>query len=229
MSPVLRPFRARLLCEVLGTALLVGVGTGAMVLDASGALPLGGAGISVAFALVVVAAILLFGPISGAHINPAVTLGFAVAGRFPRHEISGYLAAQCVGAVLGSVVVALFLPEHPDLGSTLPAAGTWASLGIEVLATLGLVFVVLRITSLPLPLPAVALVIGATVGALAWTAGPFTGASMNPARSLGPALVSGQLGPLWIYFVAPTLGGLAAVPLCRALSPSHCCSGACTP
>jgi aquaporin Z len=229
MSPVLRPFRLRLLCEVLGTALLVGVGTGAVVLDAQGTVGLGGVGIALSFALVVVAAILLFGPISGAHINPAVTLGFAAAGRFPRHEIGGYVTAQCVGALLASAAVALLLPEHPDLGSTLPNAGTWVTLGIEVLLTLSLVFVVLRITSLPLSLLVVALVIGATVGVIAWIGGPLTGASMNPARSLGPAVVSGQLSPLWIYLLGPSLGGLVAVPLCRALSPAHCCPGACPP
>lgn len=216
----------RLVAEALGTFGLVGVGTAAIVLEGGRSGWLGSVGIAAAFGLVVVAMILLFGRASGAHINPAVTLAFVCSGRLTRGDALPYVAAQCVGALGASVLVAQWALPDSALGATLPSVTTATAFAVEVLITGALVYAILRIVSRPgAVLNGIAWSVGGTVALLAFLAGPATGASMNPARSLGPALVSGRLDGLWLYFVAPSLGAWLAVAFCKRTAVD-CCVGA---
>lgn len=214
----------KLLAEAAGTFALVFAGTGAVVVnDATGG-AVTHAGVSLAFGGIVAAMICFLGNVSGAHINPAVTLGFVASRRLPAREAGPYVAAQCAGAVAASFLLRLLAPAHPHLGATLPAGSLAASFALEVGLTLGLMFVILGVSTGPLLRTALA--VGAVVGLASLLAGPISGASMNPARSLGPALASGRLEPLWIYLTAPFAGALLAVPLCRATRGAGCCVAA---
>ncbi len=218
------------LAEAIGTFALVLAGTGAIVVnDASGG-ALGHAGVALTFGLVVMVMICALGDVSGAHLNPAVTLAFVVARRFPAARAPAYVAAQLAGAVAASGVLALLFPQHPTLGATLPAGPAWQSCVLEFLLSCLLMLVILRVSAGASEVGLLAgAAIGATVGMEALFAGPVSGASMNPARSLAPALVSGATRDLWVYLLAPALGACAAVPLCRTLSPRGCCDGSCAP
>ena len=210
--------------EFLGTYCMVVLGTGAATMDGIG-IPLGAAGVGLAFGLSVMSVILIFGKTSGAHINPAVSLAMVAAGKLPANRLAGYLIAQFSGAIVASVVIAFSFPEATSIGETLPGSpGLFGCLGLEVFLTMVLVAVILWIIEQPWargPIPA--LVIGATVGVEAWLAGPLCGASMNPARSLGPAIVSGNLDTLWIYIVGPVTGACCALLLFRLFRPGSCC------
>jgi MIP family channel proteins len=224
--------RRAYIAELLGTFGMVLLGTGAATLDGLGyphEYPLGAAGVGLVFGLAVMSMILIFGKASGAHINPAVSLAMVAAGKLPAKRLAGYLIAQCCGAIVASVVVSISFPEATSIGETLPGSpGLLGCLGLEVFLTMVLVGVILWIIEQPWargPIPA--LVIGATVGVEAWLAGPLCGASMNPARSLGPAIVSGNLQTLWIYIVGPVAGACCALLLFRWLRPvggarDHC-------
>jgi len=206
----------KLLSELLGTFTLVFVGTGAIVInDVSGGV-IGHAGIALTFGLVVMAMIYTFGEVSGAHLNPAVTLGFAVAGRFEWKNVSGYVLAQIIGAVAASGVLHWLFPAHEKLGATLPAGSAMQSVVLELILTAILMLVILRISTGAKEKGITAgIAIGGVIALEAMFAGPICGASMNPVRSLAPALVSGHLEHLWIYLAAPTLGALLAVPLAK--------------
>lgn len=192
------------LAEATGTFFLVLVGTGAVVANDLFHGALGTAGIALAFGLVVTAMVACFAKVSGAHINPAVTVAFACSGQFRWAEVPAYLFAQLLGALAASALIRTLVPQHELLGSTLPSGLPLASFGLEIVLTLLLMAVILLTTGKPVWWAAVA--IGGTVGLEALLAGPVTGASMNPARSIGPALVSGHLEHLWIYIAAPVIG-----------------------
>jgi aquaporin Z len=163
--------------------------------------------------------------VSGAHINPAVTLAFWLARRFPSAQVLPYMLSQASGAVLASLLVWALFGSHATLGATLPAGGVVQSFLLEIVLTLLLVFTVLSVaTGAREKGPTLGLAVGAVVGLEALFAGPISGASMNPARSLGPALVSGQLQQLWVYFAAPALGAGLAVVACRFSRGSACCA-----
>ncbi|MCC3158673.1 aquaporin [Hymenobacter sp. 15J16-1T3B] len=212
--------RAVLLAEFLATAFLLFLGTGAPVVDALSGGAIGHGGVAAAFGLVVTVLIYTFGDVSGAHMNPAVTLAFAAAGRFPWRRVPGYVLAQTLGALAGSGLLRLLFPTVRTLGPTLPAGPVGQSFGLEVILTLLLMLVVLRVSTGAKEKGLTAgLVVGGLVALEALVAGPICGASMNPARSLAPALVGGQLQHLWVYLLAPTLGALLAVPLARAVQP----------
>jgi aquaporin NIP len=214
----------RLLAEALGTFALVFAGTGAIVLDDVTRGAVTHVGVSLVFGLVVTAMIRAFGEVSGAHLNPAVTIGFVSAGRFPARSAPAYLVAQGLGAFAASALLRLLFPSHPTLGATLPAGAPWHSLVLEIAMTALLMLVILRVSSGAKERGrTAALAIGAVVGLEALLGGPISGASMNPARSLAPALVSGSLDSLWIYLVAPTVGALLAVPVCRLAPSPGCC------
>jgi aquaporin Z len=169
------------------------------------------------FGLVITVLVHAFGNISGAHFNPAMTLMLAVARRFPRREIAPYMAAQLLGATVGSLCVLGLFPGHATLGATLPSGGVWQSFFLECILTWILGMVVLNATAGSTEKCALApLTIGGAVGLGALIGGPISGASMNPARSFGPALASLQFEHLWLYFAAPVVGALLAVP-CTAL------------
>jgi aquaporin Z len=208
------------LAEFLGTFTLVFAGTGAIVVNQVQSGVVTHPGIAAVFGLVVMAMIYTLGDVSGAHLNPAVTLAFTAAGRFPGRQVPVYLGAQCLGAIAASALLAYLFPEAKTLGATLPAGSAVQSFTFEVILTLILMLVILQVSTGAREKGITAgLAIGATVGLEALFAGPICGASMNPARSLGPALVSGRLVEVWIYLIAPTLGALLAIPLHRILHP----------
>lgn len=208
------------LAEFLGTFSLVFAGTGAIVVNQVQSGVVTHPGIAAVFGLVVMAMIYTLGDVSGAHLNPAVTLAFTAAGRFPGRQVPVYLAAQFLGAIAASALLAYLFPTAKTLGATLPAGSAVQSFTFEVILTLILMLVILQVSTGAREKGITAgLAIGATVGLEALFAGPICGASMNPARSLGPALVSGRLTEVWIYLIAPTLGALLAIPLHRILHP----------
>jgi MIP family channel proteins len=170
------------------------------------------------------------GSVSGCHINPAVTIGFWAMGRFPGPWVLPYVAAQLVGALIGSGLVKLLASPGSLLGATLPAHGAMQALAIEIALTFWLMLVILRVTSGSKEQGILAgLAISATVWLEALVAGPLTGASMNPARSLGPALVSGHLADIWLYIVGPVAGVLLAVAVDRLLHSEPVAEGPATP
>jgi aquaporin Z len=203
--------RQCLLTEVLGTAGLLLFGTGAVIVDEQ-THALGHGGIAAAFGLVVFMLIQSLGSVSGAHVNPAVTIGFWAAGRFPGRRVLPYVLAQLVGGLLGSALVWLLATPGSTLGATLPAHSALQALGLETGLTFFLMLVILRVTAGSKEEGILAgLAISATVGLEALVAGPLCGASMNPARSLAPALVSGHVEAAWVYVVGPVAGVLLAV------------------
>jgi aquaporin NIP len=210
----------KLLSELLGTFTLVFAGTGAIVInDVSGGV-IGHAGIALTFGLVVMAMIYTFGEVSGAHLNPAVTLGFAVAGRFEWKNVPGYVLAQIIGAVAASGLLHWLFPAHEKLGVTLPAGSAMQSFVLELILTAILMLAILRISTGAKEKGITAgIAIGGIIALEAMFAGPICGASMNPARSLAPAIISGHLGHLWIYLTATVLGAFVAVPLAKMTKP----------
>ncbi|MDX2146502.1 MAG: aquaporin [Planctomycetota bacterium] len=200
-----------LLAEFFGTFCLVLAGTGAIIVnDTSGAVT--HVGIALVFGLVVMVMIDTIGPISGAHMNPAVSVGFALAGRFPWARVGPYAIAQCMGAFAASALWRWLSPEHPTLGATLPSGDEARSFVFEVVLTCILMVAVLSVSSGWREKGLTASVtIGGLIALEALFAGPISGASMNPARSLAPAVVSGRTESLWLYLAAPTLGAAAGV------------------
>ncbi len=209
----------RLLAEALGTFCLVFAGTGAIVIGSITGGAIGHGGVAAAFGLVVAVMIFGVGHLSGAHMNPAVTAGFAVGRHFPVAEVAPYWAAQLMGAILASLSLrALFGLSH-GLGVTQPAhVGALAALILESGLTAVLMVVVLAVTTDTRAAGSLAAVaIGGTIGLEALVLGPITGASMNPARSFAPALVAGQWTDLWIYVVGPLVGALVGVGIYEGL------------
>lgn len=205
--------------EFLGTFVMVFAGTGAMVIDDYTGGTIGHSGVALTWGMVVLAMIYTFGDISGAHINPAVTLGFVVAGRFPISRAPGYITAQLAGAFAASGCLRLLFPNSITLGETLPASSVAQSFGLELILTTILMLTILMVSigSKEKGITA-GIAIGAVVGLEAMFAGPICGASMNPARSLAPAIVSGHLQHLWLYPAATITGAMVAVPLARLTS-----------
>lgn len=202
-SPLLRAAVA----EMLGTSALVFAGTGAIVSNSLSGGALGHLGVSVAFGLVIMVMIYATGHISGAHFNPAVTLAFALTRHFPAARVLPYLLAQTVGALAGSFSVLLLIGNAGGLGVTHATNGPIAGVITEAILTSILMFVIMAVaTDTRAVGQAAAIAIGGTVGLEALFAGPVTGASMNPARSLGPAIVAGDYTDQWLYIVGPIVG-----------------------
>ncbi len=214
----------RIAAEFIGTFFLVFAGTGAIVINDVSHGAITHVGIALTFGLVVLALVYTLGDVSGAHLNPAVTLGFVVARRFPARWAVAYVFAQCVGAILASGSLRLLFPDHATLGATSPAGSASQSFVLEVLLTFFLLFVILSVSTGAKEKGITAgIVVGAVIALEALFAGPICGASMNPARSLAPAVVSGRLDSLWIYLVAPTAGVLLAVGGCVCVQDRGCC------
>lgn len=206
-----RSLPKRLTAELIATFGLVFAGTGAIVVDQWSGGVVTHVGICLTFGLVVAAMILAAGHISGAHINPAVTLAFWGAGRFPGRDVAPYVAAQLAGASAASLAVLALIGDHGRLGATLPAGSAQQALGLELLLTFFLMFVIMAVaTDARANGQMAALAIGGTVAFEALFAGPVSGASMNPARSFGPALVGGYFTAHWVYWIGPIAGALAA-------------------
>ena len=214
----------KLLAECFGTFCLVFAGTGAIVInDVSGG-TVTHVGVAITFGLIVMSMIYAVGDISGAHLNPAVTIGFFVAKRLGGNQVLPYIGAQLVGAFLASGLLRMLFLEHGNLGATLPAGPAWQSFVLEVILTGILMYVILSVsTGAKEKGITAAIAIGGVVGLKAMFAGPITGASMNPARSIGPAVVSGHLEHLWVYIAAPVLGATLAVIGCRCTRENGCC------
>jgi aquaporin Z len=210
--------------EFLGTFALVFAGTGAIVVnDVSGGV-IGHAGIALTFGLIVMTMIYAVGDISGAHLNPAVSLGFWAAGRLPIKSVGLFGLSQFAGGVAASLLWRVLLPEHLTLGATLPAVAGWKAFVLEVVLTFMLMFVIIHVAVGAKERGLMAgVAVGGAVALAAMFAGPITGASMNPVRSLAPALVSGSLKHLWIYVTAPFLGAVLAIFSCRLLRDEGCC------
>ena len=182
-------------------------------------------GVALTFGLIVLTMIYALGDISGAHLNPAVTLGFFAARRLESRLVFPYILSQCLGALSASAVMRVLFPSHGTLGSTFPTGSDFQSFVLEFILTCILMFVILGVSTGAKEKGITAgIVVGAVIGLEALFAGPICGASMNPARSLAPALVSVHLASLWIYLVAPILGALFGVIVCRCVRETGCCS-----
>jgi MIP family channel proteins len=197
--------------EALGTFFLVLIGPGAAMVNAYSAGQLGTVGIALAFAFVVTAMVYALGHLSGAHINPAVTLGFWSVRRFPAAEVAPYIMAQCSGGVAASFVLRSTLGPVGDLGATLPRISVPSAFAIEWLLSFVLMLVIMAVaTDDRVAGGFAAIAVGLTVGFCSLMGGPITGASMNPARSLGPAVIGGLWQGHWLYWAAPVTGMMAA-------------------
>ena len=222
----------KMAAEAFGTFALVFAGTGAIVINETSGGTITHAGVAITFGLIVLAMIYALGDVSGCHLNPAVTLGFYAARRFSGRLVAPYLISQCAGAILASITLRLMFPSSITLGVTNPAGAVAQSFVMEFLLTLILMFVILSVSAGSKEKGLLAgVAIGSVITLEAMFAGPVSGASMNPARSLAPALVAMQFGNLWIYLVAPIMGAVASVAVCRCIQPPGCCGqtseGAC--
>ena len=194
--------------ELIGTFGLVTAGCGAIMVNAQTG-TITHVGVALTFGLIITVMIAATGHISGAHFNPAVTIAFAITRHFPWREVLYYVAAQVLGAVLGALTLRLLIGDTAALGTTTPAGSIWQSFGLEILLSAVLMFVIISVATDTKAVGApAALAIGFTVALDALWGGPISGASMNPARSFGPAFVAGIWGNQWIYWVAPVIGAV---------------------
>jgi aquaporin NIP len=200
----------RYLAELIGTFALVFCGTGAMVINEVTGGEVTHVGIGITFGMIVMAMIYTFGKTSGAHINPAVTLAFACTDRFDKKDTVGYIIAQLLGAFLASVVLALLFPTSIKLGATIPAGSWHQSFILEIILTYFLMLVIIFVSQNKETRHMIGIAVGAVVMLEAIFAGPITGASMNPARSIAPAIISGNITHLWLYILAPIIGAVLA-------------------
>lgn len=216
----------KLFAEFLGTFGMVFAGTGAIIVnDQTGAL--GHSGVALTFGLIVLAMIYCFGDVSGAHMNPAVTISFAVAGRSEWRTVPSYIGAQMLGAFVASGLLKFLFPASAHLGATIPSGALSQSFVLEIVLTFFLMLVVLSVSTGAKEKGMTAgIAVGAIIALEAMFAGPICGASMNPARSLAPALVSGHLENVWLYLTAPIFGALLAIPACRGVRDPGCCRAA---
>ena len=199
--------------EIIGTFALVFCGTGAIVIDNQTRGAVTHVGVAITFGLIVMAMIYGLGEISGAHLNPAVSIAFTLAGRLPAKALAPYIASQLAGALLASLTLRLLFPTDPLLGATLPAGSAMQSCVLEAILTFFLMLVIMGVSTGPKEQGLFAgIAIGSVVLLEAMFAGPICGASMNPARSLAPAVVSGHLEDLWVYLMAPVFGAAIAIP-----------------
>lgn len=198
--------------------MLVFAGAGAIVTNEVSGGAVTHVGIALTFGLVVLAMVYTVGDISGAHLNPAVTLGFWFSGRLPGRAVLPYIASQSLGALAASGVLRFLFPSSALLGATQPAGSAMQSFVLELILTAILMFAILSVSTGAKEKGITAgIVVGAVIGLEAMFAGPISGASMNPARSLGPALVSFHFDYLWLYLIAPALGALLGVVGCRCV------------
>jgi aquaporin NIP len=215
----------RAAAEGLAAFALVFAGCGAIVANAQYGGTLGTVGIALVFGLVIMVMVYATGHLSGAHINPAVTIAFTVTRHFPVRDAAAYIAAQIVGASIGALLLLAVWTDQPaSLGSTVPSVGAGSALVYESTLTAFLMFVIMAVaTDTRAVGAAAAIAIGGTIGLDALFGGPVTGASMNPARSFGPALVAGEWTDFWVYVVGPVMGaalGAFAYQLVRGEAPT---------
>ncbi|WP_459209165.1 MIP/aquaporin family protein [Aquimarina rhabdastrellae] len=214
----------RYIAEVIGTFSLIFCGTGAMTINEVTGGDVTHVGIAITWGLIVMAMIYAFGDISGAHFNPAVTIAFAYAKKFKWSEVPKYIMAQCVGAILASALLWYLFPDSEFLGGTIPKLDEIRALILETLLTYFLMLVIINVSTGAKEIGMMAgIAIGGVVLLEAMFAGPMTNASMNPARSLAPALLSGHWEHQWLYMVAPVIGAILAVMTCKLVKTDDCC------
>lgn len=215
------------LIEAIGTFFLVFAGTGAIIVnDATGAL--GHVGVAITWGLIVMVLIYAIGDTSGAHMNPAVTIAFWIAKRFEGKKVTPYIIAQFVGAFLASMLLKYLFSQNETLGASLPSSTWQQSFIFELILTFLLMYIILNVSTGAKEKGITAgIAIGATVGLEAMFAGPICGASMNPVRSIAPAVISGHIEYLWVYVVATILGAILAVLFCKLTRQENCCDGHC--
>ncbi|MDC7124154.1 MAG: aquaporin [Spirochaetales bacterium] len=214
-----------LIAEFFGTFMLVLFGCGASVVDYGYGNIIGHLGCSMVWGVVVMAMVYSVGNVSGAHLNPAVTIGFIFARKMDLRIASLYIITQFAGSFVASFLLRLAFPESLTLGETIPSVTNLLAFIIEMVLTFILMFVVLNVSTGHMEKGIMAgVAVGGTVFISALVGGPLTGASMNPARSLGPAVFSGKMSEIFIYLIAPVLGAVIASPLCKVIQGDECCN-----
>ncbi len=220
MREAIRHLGRRAAAEAIGTFFLVFIGTGAVVADGFSDGAVGLIGVALAFAFVILAMVYAVGHLSGAHINPAITIGFWSLGRFPTRDAVVYVVAQCVGAVAASLVLSALLSPIA-FGETVPSIGVGSAFALEAILSFALMFVVMAVATDDRVAGGFAgIAVGLVVGFDIIVGGTLTGASMNPARSLGPAVASGAWTAHWLYWLGPIAGMVMAAWTYEALRPA---------
>ena len=215
------------IAEIIGTFSMIFCGCGAMVINDFTGGTITNPGVAITWGLIVMAMIYAFGDISGAHFNPAVTIGFAIAKKFSWNEVPKYIVGQFIGAMAASLILLYLFPES-DLGATLPTIEPMKVFIIELLLSFFLMVVIINVSTGSKEIgPIAGIAIGSVILLEAMFAGPLTKASMNPIRSLAPALVSGNFTYLWVYLTAPFVGMFLAVSSCRLVKSDNCCDDKC--
>lgn len=220
----------KLIAEFVGTFSMVFCGCGAMTVNEITGGTVTHVGIAITWGLIVMAMIYAFGEISGAHFNPAVTIGFAFAKRFSWKDVPSYILFQILGAFLAIVILWVLFPESQSFGHTYPADGfePYKAFILELLLTFFLMVVIINVSTGSKEIGTMAAIaVGAVILLEAMFAGPMTKASMNPARSLAPAVISGNLQHLWLYLTAPVIGAILAVISCKLVKDDQCCNEDC--
>jgi len=211
--------------EFIGTFSMVFCGTGAMTINEVTNGDVTHVGIAITWGLIVMAMIYAFAETSGAHFNPAVSIAFAFAKKFSWKEVPKYIIAQILGAFVASLILCFLFPTSETLGATIATVDVWRAFVLELLLTFFLMVVIINVSTGSKEIGVVAgIAIGGVVLLEAMFAGPITNASMNPARSIAPAIVSGNLQHLWMYITAPILGALLAVVSCKLVKDENCCN-----
>ena len=215
------------IAEIIGTFSMLFCGCGAMVINDFTGGTITHPGVAITWGLIVMAMIYAFGDISGAHFNPAVTVGFAVAKKFSWKEVPKYIIAQFTGAIAASLLLLYLFPDS-DLGATIPTIEPLKVFIIELVLSFFLMVVIINVSTGSKEIgPIAGIAVGGVILLEAMFAGPLTKASMNPIRSLAPALASGNFTDLWVYLTAPFLGMLLAVFSCKLVKEDNCCDEKC--
>ena len=214
--------------EFIGTFAMIFCGTGAMTINEITGGDVTHVGIGITWGLIVMAMIYAFGEISGAHFNPAVSIAFAYAKKFSWKEVPKYIFFQVSGAFAASLLLMWLFPKSELLGATIPTVDVWRAFVLELILTFFLMVVIINVSTGSKEVGMMAgIAIGSVVLLEALFAGPITNASMNPARSLAPNIVSGNIKGLWLYILAPIIGALLAVVSCKFVKHENCCDEEC--
>ncbi|WP_299672296.1 aquaporin [uncultured Polaribacter sp.] len=212
------------IAEFIGTFSMIFCGTGAMAVNEVTGGEVTHVGIAITWGLIVMAMIYAFGETSGAHFNPAVSIAFAYAKKFAWKEVPKYIVAQILGAFAASFLLWFLFPESENLGATIPTVTVWRAFVLELLLTFFLMVVIINVSTGSKEMGIIAgIAVGGVILLEAMFAGPITNASMNPARSIAPNMVSGNIEGLWLYILAPILGALLAVVSCKLIKDDDCC------
>ena len=214
--------------EFIGTFAMIFCGTGAMTINEITGGDVTHVGIGITWGLIVMAMIYAFGEISGAHFNPAVSIAFAYAKKFSWKEVPKYIFFQVAGAFAASLLLMWLFPKSELLGATIPTVDVWRAFVLELILTFFLMVVIINVSTGSKEVGMMdGIAIGSVVLLEALFAGPITNASMNPARSLAPNIVSGNIKGLWLYILAPIIGAILAVVSCKFVKHENCCDEEC--